>query len=90
MAGGHGLMAAGDRWQAKGLREMSREGAAIIVAATAIGGGATGLSNRGRWKCWLLENASGWREIGPAIGILAHPRSASGVGERGRYNGLDG
>jgi hypothetical protein len=24
MAGGHGLMAAGDRWQAKGLREMSR------------------------------------------------------------------
>ena len=36
----------------------------------AIGEVPSGLPS-GKRECWLMGNANGWREIGPAIGILA-------------------
>ena len=80
--------AVGVRWQLKGLREMSRYGADRMAAATAIGEDPSGLLRDLR-ACWCLENAKGWREMGPDIGILAHPRSSAGVRARGRSKGLD-
>jgi hypothetical protein len=60
-----------------------------VAAAAPVGDVRLGLGASGSRECWK-GNANGCLVSGGAIGVLAHPRSSSGVIARGSSMGLLG